>query len=89
MTEITEILNVLKRVKYLNDHIDEIDQEELIEVYNKEKIKDGSDFKHPFLKPTHCPYCGNYRLDFGGSVFQCPASTHKEYWDNKLRFILV
>lgn len=45
MTEITQKLEALKRVKNLNKHIDEVNQEELMEIYNKEKVKKGRIFE--------------------------------------------
>ena len=68
--------------------IKDISQERLLEIYEKTKYLDGSVYKHEFLKPTFCPSCGNYRLDFDGE-FQCPnVGLCKDKWDKKLELNL-
>ena len=67
--------------------VEDLDQKELHEIYEKEKVKDkyGSNYVHPLLKPTRCPSCGNYRLDFGDLVYECPQKMYcQSKWDNKL-----
>jgi hypothetical protein len=87
MSEITELLEQLKNLKGLKP--DDLDQKQLLEIYNKEKVKHDNAFEHPLIGPTQCPSCGNYRLDFGGSVFECPQPwACKQSWDNKLQLKL-
>jgi len=66
-------------------------EKELLRIYEltKKRGRNGV-FEHPFLEPTPCPYCGNYRLDFGGEVFECPQQDLcGKYWDKKVQFKLL
>jgi hypothetical protein len=74
-----EIVQLLKDIGKLNYF--KLNQKELLEIYNKEKVNDnyftsGTVFKHHVIKPSSCPNCGNWRLDIGGEVFECPQGCH-------------
>ena len=83
--EILESLRILKDLK-----MEDLNQEELLEIYELEKksiklYSYHSCYEHPLLKPTSCPNCGNYRVDHGGIVFECPQRYFcSDKWDRKL-----
>lgn len=88
MTYTQEVLLLLKSVQSIKHS--ELDQQELKGIYEREKVKDGSVFKHQLIEPTACPRCGNYRLDFGDKVYRCPQVRFcGDSWDDKLRIRLV
>lgn len=84
MSYTQEALSALSKIRSVK-HSD-LDQKELKLIYEKEKIKVGSIFKHPLIEPTYCPWCGNYRLDFGYKVYICPQARHcRDSWNDELR----